>query len=113
MNMNEIKIVTTQAFQGDVMFRKATGIPTGATRRDGEIIVAHSETGHHHVAEGANLQFFMTLDPRIAFLRVPDFADIVHKRDFHTHETIRLDKGDWEVVRQREGNEMNSSIVAD
>ncbi len=111
-----MKTVTTQAFQGDVMFRKrATAIPAEASKapEGKEIVVAHSETGHHHVAEGAGLQFFTSQDPRIMFLRVEDHADIVHKRDYHTHETIRLDKGDWDIVRQREGDALNWTTVAD
>jgi len=98
------KTIKVQAAQGDVLFRKrAQPIPADATKQKrGEIIVAHSETGHHHVAQGPALQFFTSKDPLISFLRVPKHADIVHKRDFDTHEGFRLDAGDWDVVRQRE-----------
>jgi len=103
-----MKNVTIQAFQGDVMFRKRTApIPTDAKQQaTEEIIVAHSETGHHHVAEA-------TMDPRLSFLSVPKYADIVHKRDFDTHETIRLDAGDWDVVRQKEWFPEGVRTVAD
>ena len=67
------------------------------------MVVAHSETGHHHVAAGEHLQFYGTPDPMVGFLvssKGP--ADVVHERDFDTHEALRLSEGVWEVRRQRE-----------
>lgn len=112
-----MKNVTSQAFQGDVMFRKRVEpIPVDARLQpspaDG-IVVAHSETGHHHVAEGRDLSTFSTTDPRFSFLRVPEFANIIHRRDFDTHEPLRLDAGDWDVVRQREHRPEGWQTVAD
>ena len=101
-----MKIVTSQAFQGDVMFRKRTeALPSNALKRPdaGEIVVAHSETGHHHVAQGPDISIFaFGHDPLRSILRVPTKADVVHRRDFDTHEALQLDAGDWDVVRQRE-----------
>jgi hypothetical protein len=43
--------VKTIGAQGDVLFRRVAKIPDNATlqQRHGAIVVAHSETGHHHV----------------------------------------------------------------
>lgn len=92
-------------FQGDVMIMrvKPEDVPTDA-KVLGSNIVAHSETGHHHTAEYAEV--LGGLDPMVMFLKAKgDKVDIVHHRDFDTHETIRFysEPGDAFIVkRQRE-----------
>jgi len=102
-------------FQGDVMFTRCQEIPKEAKLIDGNI-VAHSETGHHHVAEGAEvytcddgLTLYMQMtglsDAKKAKAKGPQHVDVVHKRSFDTHETLRLlgNPGDiWKIRRQRE-----------
>lgn len=95
------------AAQGDVLFRRVDKLPDGAkeSKRAKEVTVAHSETGHDHVAVsvGEWLQFFAhPTDLLVSYLRVDTKADVIHKREFDTHETIRLDAGIWEIRRQRE-----------
>ena len=126
-----MKQVTTMAAQGDVMFRRVAKLPAGAkeAKTSARFVVAHSETGHHHVADNArgNVQYFTTDDPMRSYLRVTAappakkkakratddvagaaaYVDVVHERDHDTHETLRLladDKPDviWEIRRQRE-----------
>jgi hypothetical protein len=102
------KIITpdgTPAFQGDVMFRRVAELPRDATRKDApEHIVAHSETGHHHVALGGT--YYTTPDPFVACLVATAPVKVEHRRSTDTHETIELlaDGGEvvWEIRRQRE-----------
>jgi hypothetical protein len=99
--------VKRMAAQGDVLFRCIRALPAGAIeiRFAERLVVAHSETGHHHHAVGEEVHLFekATRDPLVCYLRIDgDFADIVHDRSFHTHETLRLAPGIWEVRRQRE-----------
>ncbi len=100
--MNEIK---NCGAQGDVLFRRIQVIPGEAlenTAKDANV-VAHSETGHNHVVETPNTQFFSTDDPMVSYMRVKgEYADVVHHRMWDTHGTLRLLKGDWEIRRQRE-----------
>ena len=42
-----------------------------------------------------------------------EFADVVHLRDFHTHETVRLPRGVYEVRRQEEYTPQGWRRVAD
>jgi len=101
--------VTRQAAQGDVLFRKVDKLPSDAklVERKGDLVVAHSETGHHHVVRELGVQHFDIGDPMICYLvsdGVPGF-DVVHNRSFDTHGTLRLEGGVgsvWEVRRQRE-----------
>lgn len=92
-------------FQGDLMIMRvaADGIPKDVKTQDHNI-VAHSETGHHHIAVGADV--LAGLDPMVMFLRAKGpHLDIEHQRDFDTHETLRFytDPGDTFIIkRQRE-----------
>jgi hypothetical protein len=102
--MREIK---NMAAQGDVIFRRVKALPDGVeeTHKNAQLVVAHSETGHHHAIEAGQARMFEKLerDPMICYLQIADgFADVVHHRPHDTHETIRLPKGTWEVRRQRE-----------
>jgi hypothetical protein len=102
--------VKNSAAQGDVLFRRVERVPEGALEqpREGPLVVAHSETGHHHVIEAPEARLFTTINPLICYLRFEGpFADVVHQRGFDTHETVRLlgtDAGHtcFEVRRQRE-----------
>lgn len=100
-----MKTVHTMAAQGDVLFRRVPQAPEGEVLKpeDGKHIVAHSETGHHHflMAVGATRTAHPT-DPDICYLALEDDADVIHARDYDTHQTLRLTKGTWEVRRQRE-----------
>ena len=76
-----------------------------ATAEGGNDVVAHSETGHHHVIEKRRAEVYEAADDNfIAYVKaLGDGADIVHKRDFHTHETISLAPNQsYEIRRQRE-----------
>lgn len=74
----------------------------------GKFIVAHSETGHHHViAERPGVQVYTTDDPLVSYLQVIAATDetkalLEHLRDWDTHETISIGAGCYELRRQRE-----------
>jgi len=100
--------------QGDVFF---TLVP--ASRRpadlgklvsptaDNKHIVAHSETGHHHVMDGDAVDVYETNNPLISFLEVLTSGDAVvtHLRDYDTHAPVALPgiPGElWQKTLQRE-----------
>jgi hypothetical protein len=104
--MKEIKSVGAQ---GDVFFVKidAVEIPNDAKLlcpKSDHHIVAHSETGHHHVVRADGTVFYEgPSDPFTCYLRIDGaFAEVVHQRPFDTHEPVRLGQGVWMVRRQRE-----------
>lgn len=106
--------VTKFAAQGDVLFRKISKLPDGATEKkhDGRVVVAHSETGHHHAIDSKAIRHFeVPNSPLVSYLQMDlgvsetGGVDVVHHRVWDTHETLRLlgNPGDvWEVRRQRE-----------
>lgn len=103
--MKTVKLEGLRAcFQGDILIRRAKGpVPAGAK----EIlsgVVAHSETGHHHVVLGGKAY---ATDNSMLLHVVAERAAVQfkHLRDFDTHETIEVlgTAGDvYEIIRQRE-----------
>jgi hypothetical protein len=110
---SSMKPIKKLGAQGDVIFRKVRSLPKGALEQpvNGPIIVAHSETQHHHaidVTDGVRL-FQPPGDPMVCYLVMEgvEYADVVHHRPFDTHETLRLlgtpqKRTVFEVRRQRE-----------
>ena len=95
--------------QGDVLFIARDEVPEGfsaQTPMEGRHVVAHSETGHHHVVSADTCDLFEgPSDPNVAYLRLADDAewvDVEHLRGFDTHGTVRLTRRVYEVRRQQE-----------
>lgn len=101
-----MKTIQNIGAQGDVLFRRIDKLPEDAKEvpDKGRIVVAHSETGHHHAIDDTGVVRFEGNDPLIGYLQLAsDHCDVVHHRPFDTHETIRLlGAGVFEVRRQRE-----------
>lgn len=95
------------SFQGDVMIRRITALPAGLAASeptdDGWHVIAHSETGHHHVIDSRNAQMLIDkTNDFIAYLDVATPTILEHLRSFDTHEPYLLEPGLYEVRRQRE-----------
>lgn len=106
--------------QGDVLFRRVDAIPDGfsaAQPEGGRHILAHSETGHHHVVDASDAIRFEGSNPLVAYLRLEsDTADVTHLRSFDTHGMVCLEGGKgaiWEVRRQREWDGAAERSAAD
>ena len=119
-----MKTVGQFAAQGDVVFRRVEAVPKDAksVKYGDLLVVAHSETGHHHVIDrpDSRISFFNdAANPLVSYLQLKgrQVADVVHLRDFDTHETVRLDAGKedsvWEIRRQREYHPERERAVLD
>jgi hypothetical protein len=99
-------MVKKMAAQGDVMFIRVDKIPGDAVHiepKDGNFVVAHSETGHDHVLESRNAQMLIDkTNDFIAYLKVSKKTEVKHLRSFDTHESLLLSPGNYIVRRQRE-----------
>lgn len=86
------KVTTRPSFQGDLMIRRIDAVPAGlktAVAERGVHILAHSETGHHHVIESrAADRFIDEANAFIAYLEVMEPTELKHLRDHDTHETL-------------------------
>lgn len=106
-----MKTFKNMAAQGDFLIRRISALPKDVVpvkpRNDG-FVVAHSETGHDHVMTMDGVRGYqpaaVTRDADLyqLFFEVDRSAEINHLRSFDTHETLQVDKGIYEVRRQRE-----------
>lgn len=104
-----MKTFTKCAAQGDLLIIKVDRVPGGYTQAsptDNRYVVAHSETGHHHVVEAdPNVQYWTnSKDMMKAYLVVEKVigATLQHCRSFDSHEPILIPPGIYELRRQRE-----------
>ncbi len=105
--MKRVKRSGGPVFQGDLMIVPCDNIPVGASEVrpvNGQVIVAHSETGHHHTVSACAAKVF-AVSAMLQYLRVTAaHVDLLHQRSYDQHEALRLPKGDYEMLRQREGS---------
>ena len=91
--------------QGDLNILAIDSIPEGLEECEkdgkGRYIVAHSETGHHHVMDGNTVRVF-DADEFRSYADVQETTNVVHLRGFDTHEAIALPPGKYAFLRQRE-----------
>lgn len=108
---NNMKTFNKCAAQGDVMFLRVDSLPSNIKEvkpDHGNFILAHSETGHHHIMEArANVKVFSTDNPLVSYLQIVEATEetenfIEHLRSFDTHEPISFKVGIYKVINQRE-----------
>jgi len=93
--------------QGDVYFQRTTmEVPAGAEEikpEGGQLIITHSETGHHHVMEKSKAKLYkLPNDIMNCLLVVNDTVALEHLRNYDTHAPIQFTPGNYIVRRQRE-----------
>lgn len=103
-----MKTFINQARQGDVFIKRVKALPDGVNPKlaeHGKFIIAHSETGHHHVVEEIEgCEIFETEDPLTLYMRIIKSTEVVleHLRSFDIHESIQFTPG---IYRFRIGRE--------
>ena len=117
-----MKAFQNMAAQGDILLIKIDALPKGVVAvepENGRHIVAHSETGHHHVIERERAGAVTTMyrlpeEIYELFLVVEGGPTLLeHERPFDTHEPIQLGEGIYKVRRQREYTPEGYRRVAD
>jgi hypothetical protein len=116
-----MKIMGKVAAQGEAFFRRLDDIPETVKQvhpENGVVIVAHSETGHHHVMDASNVTLLERTDPlgeglRILHMIVKEPTEHEHLRSHDTHEPIMFPAGNYEVRLQREYTPEGFRRVAD
>lgn len=106
-----MKTFENVAAQGDLLIVRIDRLPDDIkplSAERGAYIVAHSETGHHHVIDAVpNVKWFTGGDSMVSYLQVVEATDTTecllrHLREFDTHETIKIPSGTFELRRQEE-----------
>lgn len=98
---------TAQVAQGDILITPFDGeIPieyVAVTALEHMHVLAHSETGHHHVMEAKTVDFFCSAnDAFVSYIDVKKPTELRHLRGFDTHKTIVFPAGKYRVNRQGE-----------
>lgn len=92
--------------QGDVLLVPIIKVPETATQilpEEGQYIITHSETGHHHVVmERPDIKQYSGMDIFQGFLEIgsSELAELLHLRDHHTHRTQPILPGAYLIQRQ-------------
>lgn len=104
----QVETFKNQAAQGDLHICRIDALPDDDSlkpmeKTEGdEFILAHSETGHHHVMAARNVQAFRSGNPLIMFIVVKDPALLEHRRSYDTHASIQFEPGVYKLRRQQE-----------
>jgi hypothetical protein len=118
-----VAVVSQVSAQGDVWVERVKALPAGVKLKSKEtqVIVGHSETGHHHIVNAPKgVEWFHGADPGICFLVAEnvDYLELTHHREWDTHAPQRL-KCDpegvaiWEFRQQIEHSPEGWRQVAD
>ena len=107
--------------QGELLIRKIDKLPSGLTpmkAEEGNFIVGHSETGHHHVIrEQENVIVYANdNDPLSLYLVVnnpKESVELEHLRVHDTHKPYHFKDGVYHIRRQIEGSPRGYVQVAD
>lgn len=101
-----MKMFSKMAAQGDLLIMRIEKLPEGVVEvpaNGGHYILAHSETGHHHVIERSKTALYRLPEEIYeAFLVVSQDAVIEHRRSFDTHHPLKVEPGIYKIKRQRE-----------
>ena len=103
--------------QGDVYIMRLDTLPANAipvSANGPDVIVAHSETGHHHVMTKNTVQMYRLPDSIMdCLLVVKEPTPLRHLRPYNTHEDILFAPGVFRVRRQREYTPQGFRLLQD
>lgn len=88
---------------GELLLKPET-LPEGAVLSEisKEYIVAHSETGHHHVLE-ATKDFKIFTFNRYRYIEIPSVANLVHRKTGkYVHKTHKITPNVYKIVIKKE-----------
>jgi len=101
-----MKAFTNVCAQGDILIHRIGELPSGVSEvapEGGQVIVTHSETGHHHVMDRKTTTMYRLPEEIYeCFLVVKEPTELKHLRPHDTHESIMFQPGTYRVRRQRE-----------
>lgn len=116
-----MRIVKNFAAQGEMYIRRVPEFKEAAEPAKperGVFILAHSETGHHHVIDAAKVSVMKQTKNvpegmEILQMIVSEPTTVEHLRPTDTHEALFLTEGNWEIRLQREYTPEGYRRVAD
>lgn len=76
-------------------------MPKGKSKKLKKFIVGHSESGHHHVLECADMD---VIEAAETVIRVNQQAKLKHLKSFDIHETLTVEPGVYKITHKTEYN---------
>ncbi len=117
VDVSQCRTFEKQAAQGDLLLTKFEGtIPASYVLQKAEEdpkhhIVAHSETGHHHVVSQDNVDWYRDPDEQfVSYIHVKSDTPLIHLRDVHTHAPIMLKGGNIFQLRRQAESDMVGNL---
>ena len=106
MNKNYPLIPHQWGRHGEVIIRPVSEIPKEAqlVEENHEVIVGHSESGHHHFmtlprTQKDKIKLFV-LDGKV-YLDLPMQGNLVHQKEVEKHDTQVFEPGKYEVITRQ------------
>lgn len=94
---------------GEVMLIPVKDVPNGRVLKKGDYILAHSETGHHHVLEGTGFEITEVENGQL-FVKVLKDTNLAHRKEHDKHRTITLPPSLLERYHMVEHNPASEAI---
>lgn len=104
-----MKSFINEAAQGEMVFVRVNEMPSDIIAEqptNGEYLVGHSTSGHHHVMSSKDVKLFRSpatdTRPLFSYIVVEQPTEMLHRKDYQAHESLLFSPGMFEVRHQRE-----------
>ena len=94
---------------GELVLIPIDTIPKGEVKSSNKEILAHSETGHHHILE-AEQEFELITSGEDRAVLIKEVAKLWHNKTFDIHETRIIAPGAYIVKEKTEYNPLTKVI---
>lgn len=87
---------------GEIVLMPVEELPAGKTTSHQNFIVAHSETGHHHVLESTGVLEVTEDEREQLYIKVFGATKLVHKKATDFHPTLEVAEGIYKLYSKTE-----------
>jgi hypothetical protein len=99
--MKNIKRTAIQ--HGECLLFPVDELPEGNLRESKKEIVAHSETGHHHVVISSKpMEVMGDVEKHDLYIRLFEPAKLIHQKTTDKHKTLKVPAGIWKILHKSE-----------
>jgi hypothetical protein len=100
--------------QGEILLLPTPSVLFGARESVRNVVVGHSESGHHHVLD-CDIEFDVITTGDELLIDLHDTARLIHQATTDRHDTLVVPPGTYRVVRKRQYDPVRDGIgfVAD
>lgn len=93
---------------GELWLQPIDDLPTGESTKHSMFVLAHSETGHHHVLQSDTE--FTVVEGKDRSILLEEVATLFHQKTFDIHETRVIAPGAYKTYYKSEYDPYNNTI---